>query len=351
MDPRFRLLWEAGGHSHALSPVFGGYTANAEIEALCGFPVHEDAVVFETSLRRDAPCLPRHLAEAGYVTLASHPNVAAFWNRVNAYRRVGFQAYWSQHDFALDDMNREMLSDASLYRQVLERIRPLLEAGTPVFNYILTFSGHLDYPLGPARPPLVQARSAEPLVQGYANSLFYKSRELMAFLAELHDADPDGLVVVFGDHLPPLGYEYRAYVESGLLAGERSAFTDAMFRTLVATPLLVLDGRRGPVAVGDLPLYRLPALTLELLGDRRPSLLTVAESAPGVVVRPLPGANLVLLGGEPHACRQDPADHPACDEVAAWLAAVDDVARDLFGGRQHALGDEVGPVAREPDVL
>jgi hypothetical protein len=70
-----------------------------------------------------------------------------------------------------------------------------------------------------------------------------------------------------------------------------------------------------------------------------------------VVARPLPGANLVLLGGEPHACRQDPADHPACDEVAAWLAAVDAVARDLFGGRQHALGDQAGPVAREPDAL
>ncbi|MCU0935732.1 MAG: LTA synthase family protein, partial [Gammaproteobacteria bacterium] len=88
MDPRFRLLWEAGGSSRALSPVFGVYTANAEFEVLCGFPVRDEAVVFETRLRRDAPCLPRHLAQAGYVTVASHPNVAAFWNRVHAYRRI-----------------------------------------------------------------------------------------------------------------------------------------------------------------------------------------------------------------------------------------------------------------------
>ncbi len=88
MDPRFRLLWEAGGSSRALSPVFGGYTANAEFEVLCGFPMRDEAVVFETRLRRDAPCLPRHLAQAGYVTVASHPNVAAFWNRVHAYRRI-----------------------------------------------------------------------------------------------------------------------------------------------------------------------------------------------------------------------------------------------------------------------
>ena len=316
MDPRFRLLWKAGGYSHALSPVFGGYTANAEFEALCGFPVSDDAVFFEMRLRRDAPCLPRHLAESGYVTLASHPNVAAFWNRVNAYRRVGFQTYWSQNDFDLDDMNREMLSDASLYRQVLARIRPLLEAGTPLFNYILTFSGHLDYPLGPARPPVLTAGSAEPLVAPYANNLYYKSRELTEFLAALHDADPDGIVIVFGDHLPPLGYEYAAYVESGLLAPEPSGFTDAMFRTLVATPLLILDGQNGLVAVGDLPMYRLPTVILGLLGDRRPSLLTLAATVPEPTVRPLPGTNLILVDGEPHACCAGLDDHPACTQAA-----------------------------------
>ncbi|MCK7574478.1 MAG: LTA synthase family protein [Chromatiales bacterium] len=220
----------------APSPVFGGYTANAEFEALCGFPVSDDAVVFETGCGVLAPRLPRHLAEAGYVTVASHPNVPAFWNRVHAYRRAGFQSYWSAQDFDLDDMNREMLSDASLYRQVLERIRPLLETGTLVFNYVLTFSGHVDYPLGPARPPVVDAQSAESLVRPYANNVFYKSRELMDFLAALHELDPDGIIVVFGDHLPVLGYEYAAYVESGLLAPERSRFTDAMWLTHVATP-------------------------------------------------------------------------------------------------------------------
>lgn len=351
MDPRLRLLWEAGGAARALSPVFGGYTANAEFEALCGFPVSGDAVVFEGRLRRDAPCLPRHLAEAGYVTVASHPNVAAFWNRVHAYRRSGFQLYWSERDFELDDMNREMLSDASLYRQVLERIRPLIEAGAPVFNYVLTFSGHLDYPLGPARPPVVEARSAESLVRPYANNVFYKSRELMDFLAALREVDPDGIVIVFGDHLPFLGYEYAAYVESGLLAPERSRFIDTMFLTQVATPLLVLNGREGPVATGDLPIYRLPGLVLELLGDARPSPLTLTGTPPGLAVRPLPGMSLVVSADGPRACRPVIDDDPGCEEAAAWLAAVGTLARDLFAGRQYTLRSPMGAAREEPDPL
>jgi len=52
LDPRFRALWQAAGNPHILSPVYGGYTANAEFEALCGFPVIADAVFFESRLRR-----------------------------------------------------------------------------------------------------------------------------------------------------------------------------------------------------------------------------------------------------------------------------------------------------------
>ncbi|NCB31967.1 MAG: hypothetical protein EOM66_11245 [Clostridia bacterium] len=66
LDERFRALWEAAGHSQALVPVFGGYTANSEFEALCGFPIAEDTVFFETRLHNKVPCLPHLLSEAGY---------------------------------------------------------------------------------------------------------------------------------------------------------------------------------------------------------------------------------------------------------------------------------------------
>ena len=67
LDPAFRELRAQTGHSRTLSPVFGGYTANAEFEVLCGFPVTEDRVFFEGSLRREVPCLPSHLEAAGYL--------------------------------------------------------------------------------------------------------------------------------------------------------------------------------------------------------------------------------------------------------------------------------------------
>ncbi|WP_296805199.1 LTA synthase family protein [Thiocapsa sp.] len=338
LDPAFRELWAAAGHAHGLAPVFGGYTANTEFEILCGFPVERDNVFFEGGLRNEAPCLPRHLASAGYRSFASHPNAASFWNRVNAYRRIGFDTYWSDGDFDLDDMNKGFLSDASLYRQVLDRLGPQLHGPTPVFNYVLTYFGHLPYPLNAQRPTVIRAAEGHETVEAYANTLYYKSRELMDFLRELRRRDPDGLIVLFGDHLPALGNQFGGFRESGLLASSRAEFTDTMFRTLVATPLILIDGRRGVVKTGDLPFYQLPGLLLRLLGDARPSMMTLTAPEPGLPsIRPLPGMHFIGDGVSLTTCR-DPADHvAACEASTARLTALRVIARDIFGGAQHAL--------------
>jgi len=339
IDPAFRALWAQTGNSRVLSPVFGGYTANAEFELLCGFPVTEDAVFFEGWLRRDVPCLPRHLKGIGYHSIVSHPNVAAFWNRVNAYRRIGFDEYWAKPDFLLDDMNRNFLGDASYYRQVWEKITPALDGDAPVFNYMLTIFGHLHYPLNDTRPAVIETTGDNKMVRDYANTMYYKSRELMAFLAILRARDPDALILLFGDHAPFLGPNFGGFTESGLLTDKRSSFEDAMFETLVATPLVVIDGQRGPLQLGKIPMYQLPGLILDLLGDRRTTWMQLAATAPDAPVRPLPGMFFLVDGQPPPVCREG-QDNPArCEAAGRWLQAMILLTRDLFGGSQHILTD------------
>ena len=347
--PEFRTLWDSTNRSRVLSPVFGGYTANAEFEALCGFPVRQDAVFFEGRLRNDVPCLPRVLSEHGYTTVASHPNVAVFWNRVNAYQRVGFDVYWAGDDFAMDDMNGDFLGDASLYRQVMEKVDPLIATGTPTLNYILTFFGHLDYPLNDARPPVIKTANGDERLELYLNTVHYKTRELMDMLADLRIRDPDGLIVIFGDHLPFLGPNHGGYVESGVLASTRGAFTDAMFRTVSATPLIVIDGVNGPQDLGDMPLYHLPAVILDLLGRPAPALMELTRTIPEFAVRPLPGMNVVVGGRDDDAvaaCRDPDSAHAICAAADLWIEAVSVLSADLFSGRQHILESGIVPSGR-----
>jgi phosphoglycerol transferase MdoB-like AlkP superfamily enzyme len=334
LSPEFRELWKSAEHSHALSPVFGGFTANAEFEVLCGFPVVKDSVKFERQLLNDVPCLPHILADKGYRTTASHPNVPVFWNRVNVYKRMGFQTYWSLEDFVQDDMNQEFMSDSTLYRQVLEKISGSLDAKQPVLDYIVTYFGHWNYPLSESRPNKISSSSQVEEVSAYANTIYYKSRELVAFINELRKRDPEGIIVVFGDHLPFLGENFAGYVESGALTANRSDFTPAMFKTYVSTPMLIIDGKRGPVKFGSLPLYQVPKLLLDLLNFNEPSIMDYAAPLPGMRVRPLPGLHFnILADGTVDMCKEPPYS-AACQLSSRWLENISVVSNDLFMGRQ-----------------
>ncbi|MGZ8223803.1 MAG: LTA synthase family protein [Methylobacter sp.] len=334
--PEFRKLWKSAGYSHAMNPVFGGYTANSEFEVLCGFPVVKNNVKFERQLLNDVPCLPHILADKGYRTVVSHPNVPVFWNRVNAYRRIGFQAYWSQQDFILDDMNREFLADVSLYRQVMEKISGSLEAQEPILDYIVTYFGHWNYPLSESRPNKVTSPSTVEEVSAYANTVYYKSRELMILINQLRQRDPDSIIVVFGDHLPFLGENFAGYVDSDVQVANRSDFTSAMFQFYVSTPIIIIDGKRGPLKVGNLPLYQVPKLVLDLLNFNEPSIMDYTSPLPGMRVRPLPGLHFNLINeGTAEVCK-DPPYSEACQISSRWLEDVTVISNDLFIGRQFA---------------
>lgn len=341
LAPEFRALWEETGLSTALSPVFGGFTANAEFEVLCGFPVVEAGVKFERRLTNDVPCLPRILRELGYTTVASHPNTAVFWNRVNAYRRVGFEHYWSKKHFVLDDLNGDFLSDASLYAQVFHRLGTAFgpNPSQPIFNYIVTFSGHLPFTLNDARPPMVASASTVDEVMRYANAMWYKSKETAEMINWLRRVDPDSVIVAFGDHLPFLGEQRAGYTESGFLPQSQEVFTADDYMRYYSTPLVIIDGQAGARKVGALPLYSVPGTILELLGHSQPTLLDVTRAQPGVRIRPAPGMliNLYADGGS-QLCLDD-MDSPACRESYSWLQRVGIVSQDVFVGKQIVMNN------------
>jgi phosphoglycerol transferase MdoB-like AlkP superfamily enzyme len=350
LAPEFRKLWKKAGYSHAMAPVFGGYTANSEFEVLCGFPVVKDNVKFERRLLNDVPCLPHILGENGYKTMASHPNVPVFWNRVNAYRRIGFQTYWSLQDFVKDDMNREFLSDVSLYRQVMEKIQPALDAHQPILDYIVTYFGHWNYPLSESRPNKITSPSPVEEVSGYANTVYYKSREMMDFINEMRKRDPDGIIVLFGDHLPFLGENFAGYVDSGVLAANRSDFTAEMFKFYVSTPMLIIDGKRGPMKFGSMPLYQVPKMILNLLNFNEPTIMDYTDSMPDMRVRPLPGLHFNLTGDQKVDLCKEPPYSAGCRASARWLHDVLTVSNDLFMGRQFTRPRHLPrePAAPEP---
>ncbi len=342
LDPRFRALWQSSDFSTALAPVYGGYTANSEFEILCGFPVTHNAVFFEGWLRNRVPCLPDYLTDAGYRTVAAHPNHAAFWNRVISYDRIGFSDYWAKNDFDLDDMNGPFLSDSSLYRQVWQKQSRMREAGQPLLSYILTYFGHLDYPLNEHRSQKVSVDHDPSMIERYVNTIYYKSRELMDFYEQLRANDPEAVIVIFGDHLPYLGPNFSGYVESGLMTKDKADFSAPMFLTFSETPLIIIDGQNGPVKKRELPMYLIPSVVTQLLGDESKNMLNAIRPPQGMNLRPLPGITLVTepqsKTANPYTC-VDGDQSQQCAEIDRWLRNVKILTSDIFSGEQQALTD------------
>lgn len=333
----FRALWEKTGYSKALSPVFGGYTANAEFETLCGFPVTENAVFFEGWLRRTAPCLPHVLAEAGYKTIASHPNVPGFWNRINAYKLVGFDTYLSKSDFNLSDSIDGLLLDHSYYDQVFDQLKTT-DNKVPLFNYMLTYHGHLPYPKNEHYPDQVKAGKDSTLLHAYLNQIWYKSRDLMERLDRLREDDPTALIVAFGDHLPFLGPNFGVYSDALNLPADRAEFSGDMLEYLVSTPLIIIDGENGLLKVGKLALYQLPSLLLELLEiESGGNMFNWAKNPKDTLIRPLYGMHISLIGKKVISCPNDDTASSDCGESADWLSRTRILISDIFTGNQFSL--------------
>lgn len=328
-DARFRRAWEAGGRSSVLVPVFGGGTANAEFEALCGLPADPARIVFEGDILHPLPCLPRVLRAAGYATAAYHAYKAGYWSRDTAYRHIGFAQYHASGFFEQRDRDGAFLPDASMYAQV--RAAQARDDG-PRLAYVVSLSTHYPYDRNRMRrPDRVAVAPDVAMVRDYANALAYSTAAFMDHVESVLAADPDALVVAFGDHAPVLRATPDPYVASGMKPGRANGKID--LQGLAETPLLVIDGRRGPVAMGGMPLYALPSRVLRLLGAGAPRLpqAHVGDAAGhrmflGQLLAPTPAGWI--------ACH-DAA--PACGEALRHRRDGDLVREDLLRGARHTL--------------
>lgn len=339
-DPRFREMVEQSQGSMALTPHFGHLTANAEFESLCGLQASEDKADFVATMSRHAvPCLPRVLQLLGYRTIASHPNNVTSWGRDKAYGLVGFERFNSSQAFEIDDTDALFLNDASLYRQNLAMLEEEGD-GRPVFNYVVSISSHWPYRRNTERrPDVVSLSPDDELLRAYVNGLRYSSAAFVAWADEVLRRDPEALIVAYGDHSPSLPPGQVPFRKSGYPVSQPARLTDQQLLELAGTPLLVIDGRRGVVPVGVVPVTALPDLVLRMafggqvaLPQTR-ALQTVAGAE--LRVRRYLGRLLADDGSGWRSCDGDRAAEPVCQRAARMQWASETLRQDLTEGDAH----------------
>lgn len=247
MHPSFTEL-VGSVHTSSLSPAFGGGTARAELEVLCGVPALGlyGTIEFSSFSGAQTYCLPGILADRGFLTQASHPYLAEFYNRFRAYPGLGFQ----ERSFLETEANQDaralrrgspedqQLFDSDLYDALWLHVKSQLPARVPLLNYALTMYGHPRYPINTSRHAMLITIAPEvPWLERIANQMYYRSEALAQYLKALMDIDADSLIVVVGDHLPALAGGEATYHQLGFrgpLAGDTA-------ERLRECPLYVFD--------------------------------------------------------------------------------------------------------------
>lgn len=275
LTPELRSFLIDGKGSLSLSPVFGGYTAQAEFEILCGVPALQilGTIEFNLFTGKRIHCLPDVLNSLGYRTVATNAYKPNFFNAISAYAGTGFEESYFSREYAPhretylttgEDVGEKYMFDQVLFEQNLAFVRERLqsEPDRPLLNYILSIYGHYPYKINDQLRPRVVTAQGKPQADGelmvIVNQIHYRSLALAAFIKKLVALDPDGVIVIVADHLPPLEHGKAAYERLGYLGN--AAQSD------YSTFLTVID-RGKPVRLGPIHQYDLSRRIYDLLID------------------------------------------------------------------------------------
>jgi len=233
VHPDFEKIFNKKG-SLSLSPVFGGGTAQAEFELLCGVPAYKkmSGVEFDVFTGKQTYGLPALLAKGGYHTMATNAYKPDFFNSINAYSGLGFQNSYYPRQYAKgretylstgDVTGEKYMFDGELLKQNLAFIKDWKTAnpGVPLFNYVISIYGHFPHLMNQEkRPTLIDVKGAikDGHLENCINQYYYRTKALAQFINEITVTDPESLVIFISDHLPWV-YGPETYKTLGYLSG------------------------------------------------------------------------------------------------------------------------------------
>ena len=260
---------------NVFSPEFGGMTANVEFEALTGFSnafLPYGSIPYQQYVRRPLPSLATFFRGEGYTARALHPFSGWFWNRNEVYRAFGFEEFHTEETLPTMDKRGMFTADDSLMKEIM---REGDAAERPFFFFAVTLQGHGPYEAN---------RYAENTVHIDGN-LSEDDRETLATYAQgVREADGslkmlmdwaerrnrETIIVLWGDHLPPLGNVYPNTGYMPQVVAARKAPLDVM-RKEHETPLVIWSSKKGLRAdIGTISPSQLPYQLLKTAGYEHP---------------------------------------------------------------------------------
>ncbi|MBZ7921889.1 LTA synthase family protein [Ensifer adhaerens] len=235
---------------NVFSPEFGGMTANVEFEALTGFSnafLPYGSIPYQQYIRNPIPSLATFFRGEGYVSRAIHPFQSWFWNRTAVYKAFGFDMFKSEENMPPMQKRGIFASDESLTNEIIRQADAMDD---PFFFFAVTLQGHGPYEANRYAKNTIKIEGDLPeadrqVLATYAQGIKEADDSLKKLMDWAKKRDRETVIVLFGDHLPPLN---TVYTSTGFMKGvtaERKGSKDQM-KAQHETPLVVWSNKTGP---------------------------------------------------------------------------------------------------------
>lgn len=179
--------------------VAGGNTSDAEFMSNNSLYPAESGAAYYLYSGNTYNSLAQSLESKNYYTAALHGNTEGFWNRNVMYKAQGFDDFYGQRSFTLDENVGLGLSDKSFLNQSIEKMSQFKK---PYYSFLVTLSSHYPYNDTKAYGDFNVGEYEGTLLGNYLKAIHYTDEQLGMFLDQLQQKgmDKDSLIVLYGDH-------------------------------------------------------------------------------------------------------------------------------------------------------
>jgi phosphoglycerol transferase MdoB-like AlkP superfamily enzyme len=130
-----------------------------------------------------------------------------------------------------------------------------------MFNYLLGIYGHHPfYRNTKKRPDVIFEDSNNEQIHRISNQYYYRTKAIYEYVTELRKIDPNSIIIIVSDHLPPLDKGKGEYERLGYLKDINDK------RKLYFNTMLVFDGDKV-IKYNLVHHFNVPVIIMNLLTD------------------------------------------------------------------------------------
>lgn len=188
----------------------------------------------------------------GYNTIAMHPHMGGFYNRVTANKNIGYEEfYYDENYFNNHPSEIYPRPDRDLFEHILNDYSEKKKTGKPYFNMTVTMQNHGPYPDTKAPREYIKSdfdESTLNVVNNYFDGIRQSSEALEELLLSLKNDDEPIIVIAFGDHNPFLCENELGFDAMGV---DVKSDTFNAYANKYRTPYIVWANDKAKEVTGD----------------------------------------------------------------------------------------------------